>query len=492
MLTPHERSSIPLETSPPMRLTTRAVVARLSLLAWGGTACLACGKVTDTIAISTLAAPGAGAGEASSPGGGAGPGGGASAGGSAGAGPTTGSQCGDSYPQLLWPSDAPRTICTASFARDRMSHALCSCGDIDTWGGIRTEAFDSVAQTEDPGAAAVGINGAYQSPSILLSAGSLTVAASTPLAIPLLDVYGDLRLAGALDVPGTLTVKGDAWFADSVRGLSLVAIDGDVYQVPGKTLEATVPLGTKGKIKAEEFSVAPPCRCEETSISDWTSVIESAAEQNDNASIGLDATALAQPPSAIDLTLPCGRFYLSGIASAQDVRLLVVGRVALFVGGDVSSTGSLRVELETGAELDWFIGGQLDLASTAELGEAERPAATRIYLAGDGQLSVPQDYVFANLYAPRADVVLVGESDFFGSVFGRTVASLGQIVVHYDTAVQRVADGCAPEEPPSCSGCGECSAGRACIAGTCAACDGDVDCCWPLVCNGGRCSAFEE
>ncbi|HYJ11693.1 MAG TPA: hypothetical protein VEX18_21870, partial [Polyangiaceae bacterium] len=367
----------------------------------------------------------------------------------------------------------------------------CSCGDVDTFGGIRTEAFDSITETADPGAAAVGINGAYQSPSPMSSAGSVTVATSTALLIHLLDVQGELKLAGALEVTGPLTVAGDAWFAESVKALSLVAIGGDVYQVPGKTLEATVPLGTEGKLIAEEFSVAPPCRCDEDEISNWTSVIESASEQNDNASIGLDAAALLQPPSAIDLTLPCGRFYLSGIASAEDVRLLVVGRVALFVAGDVASTGSLQIELAPGAELDWFIDGQLDL-STLKLGEAERPAAVRVYVAGDGELSVPQDDVFANLYAPRADVVLGGESDFFGSVFGHTVGSLGAIVVHYDAAVQRVADGCALEEPPSCSGCGECSAGRACVGGSCADCGDDADCCWPLVCNGGRCSAFEE
>jgi hypothetical protein len=476
MLTLHDRSALALETLAPVTLIDWAAIVRFSLLVWGPAACLGCGKITDTVAVdgTLAAASGAGAGE-----------------GSGGVSTTPSDQCGDSYPQLLWPGETPHPVCTASFARGRMSQALCSCGDAASWGGVRTDAFDSIAKTAEPGAAAVGINGAYVSPSPLWGGGSVTIAAKAALTIPLLDVHGDLRLAGTLDVGGPLTVTGDAWFAESVTARSLVTIGGTVHQAPGKTLEAAVPLGTSQLI-AEEFGVAPPCRCDENQILDWTSVIDSASEQNDNASIGLTAEAVSQPAAAIALTLPCGRYYLSGIASNQDVHLVVVGRVALFVAGDVSSTGPLRVELAPGAELDWFIGGKLDLASTVQLGDAERPAATRVYVAGGGELNVPEEYVWANLYAPRADVVLPGESAFSGSVFGQTVSSAKDIAVHYDQAVQRVADGCPLDDPQSCSGCGQCGGGRTCLAGSCAGCTADADCCWPLVCDGGRCAAFAE
>jgi hypothetical protein len=340
----------------------------------------------------------------------------------------------------------------------------------------------------------VGINGSYNTLSITLIGGSLTVAAPTasPL-LPLLDVRGDLRFAGELQVSGPLSVARDAWFAESATVLALATIGRDVHQVPGKTLDESISRGTNGQVISEAFTVAPPCRCDASQVMDWTTVIAGAALQNDNPSIGLTTAALIQPAGAIALTLPCGSFYLDGIASAGDLHLSVVGRVALFVAGDVLASAQLSVQLATGAELDWFIGGQLDLATTtAQVGDAERPAALRIYVAGEGQLSVPSDYVFANLYAPRSDVALLGKADFYGSIFGQTVSSAKSISVHYDAAVQRVAEGCAPDEPPSCNGCGQCSQGRACVAGGCAACSADSDCCWPLICEGGRCTAFNE
>src|SRR5688500_2766798 len=100
MLTPHDRSALTLETLATVSLITGAAVVRLSLLMWGAASCLGCSKVTDTVAIDdTLeAASGAGAGE-----------------GSGGASTTPTDQCGDSYPQLLWPGETPRTVCTASF-----------------------------------------------------------------------------------------------------------------------------------------------------------------------------------------------------------------------------------------------------------------------------------------------------------------------------------------------------------------------------------------
>lgn len=486
MLSPHPRSALPLATSAQVSPVTSVAVVRFSLLLWGAAAGMACGKVTDTVAIDDSLSASAGS----------------SAEGGSGGGLPPGAECGDSYPQLVWPTGTGRTVCTPSFARERMSQALCTCGDVSTFAGVRTDAFDSATQATIPGAAAVGINGVYESPApTLLSGGSVTIAASAPLTSPLLDVRGDLRLAGALEALGPLTVTGDAWFAESVKAVSIMTITGDVHQVPGKTLEATVPLAV-GQLLSEEFSIAPPCRCDEDQILDIASVIESAAQENDNTSIGLNATDLMQPADAVTLTLACGRYYLNGIESAQEIHLRVVGRVALFVAGDVSSTGPLRMKLDPSAELDWFIGGKLtlpgrdrdeDAPPALELGDAARPAATRIYVGGDGPLSVPQEQAFANLYAPRANINLEGKSPLSGSVFGHTVASLRDIAVHYDVAVQRVADGCALDEPATCSGCGQCSAGRACVAGSCAACTADADCCWPLVCDeGGRCAAFQE
>jgi hypothetical protein len=480
------RSGDHRSASPAEKLATRLSSARFAAVV----ACLgmavACGAKIDTVAIDARETAG---------GGGGGRGGSSSGSGGEGDVPIvagslgTGVACDDTHPQLSWSApNGERTVCTASFAPVRMSQALCSCGYLGTFGAVRTEAFDSSTQKLVPGTAAVGANGAFENSTAIIG-GSLTVAAPTVYLTSLLDVTRELRLGGELQISGPLTVAGDAWLAQAGKALTIVLIAGDLHVPPGKPLDAAISDGVVGQLLTEEFSVAPPCRCDESSVLDWSTIIQSASAQNDNSKIGLTPQALLAPARATSITLPCGRYYLDGITGSSDIHLHVEGRVALFVAGDVLSTGQLRVTFGAGAELDWFVGGRLDFERAAQVGDVERPAALRVYVAGEGRLSVPNEYVFGNLYAPRSEVALLGDADFHGSLFGRSVTSPKSIIVHYDTAVQRVDEDCAVDGPTSCNDCSQCSGGLACLAGSCGACTLDSECCWPLVCSGGRCSA---
>jgi hypothetical protein len=468
------RSGDHRSASPAEKLATRLSSARFAaVVGCLGVAAVACGAKIDTVAV--------GVGESGS-GGSGGSGGVPIVAGSLGAGVT----CDDTRPQLLWPAPTgERTVCTASFAPARMSQALCSCGNLGTFGAIKTDAFDSTTQEAVPGTAAVGANGAFEASSVMIG-GKLTVAAPTVVLTALLDAR-DLRLGGELQISGPLTVAGDAWLAQAGKALSIVLITGDLHVPPGKLLDESISRGVVGQLFTEEFAVAPPCRCDESSVLDWSTIIQSASAQNDNSKIGLTPQALVAPIQATSVTLPCGRYYVDGITGSSDLHLHIEGKVALFVAGDVLSTGQLRVTLGADAELDWFIGGGLDFERAVQVGDVERPAALRVYVAGEGRLSVPQPYVFGNLYAPRSDVALLGDADFHGSLFGRSVTSPKSIIVHYDTAVQRVDDACVVDGSTSCNDCSQCSGGLACVAGSCSACTLDSECCWPLVCNAGRC-----
>lgn len=451
-----------------------------ALIGYVGLAGVACGPQIDTVAIAIDASGGAGGSGGSS---------GANmvpiVAGSLGAGV----HCDDTRPQLPWSGpDGERLVCTSSFAPARMSQALCSCGYFGTFGAVRTDAFDSSTQELAPAAAAVGVNGAFETPSAIIG-GSLTVASPAVQLLSLLDVARDLRLAGELQISGPLTVARDAWLAQSGKALTIVLIGRDLHVPPGTSLDESISRGVAGQQVTEEFGVLPPCRCEEGSVVDWSTLIETASAQNDNSKIGLTPRALIAPAQATSVTLPCGRYYVDGMTGSSDIHLQIEGRVALFVAGDVLSTGQLRVTFGAGAELDWFVGGRLDFERAAQVGDAERPAALRVYVAGEGRLSVPNQFVFGNLYAPRSDVALLGDADFHGSLFGRSVTSPKSIIVHYDTAVQRVDEACVVDGPTSCNDCSQCSGGLACVAGSCGACSLDSDCCWPLVCDGGRCGA---
>lgn len=447
-----------------------------------GMASVACGAKIDTVAVALSGAGGSGGS------GGSGTGGEGDVPNVAG---STGADvvCDDTPPRLPWPApNGERTVCTASFARARMSQALCSCGNLGSFGAIRTEAFDSSAQVLTPGAAAVGVNGAFETPTGMIG-GSLTVAAPTRLLTSLLDVAGDLRLAGEVQISGPLTVSRDAWLAQAGKALTIVLIGGDLHVPGGMLIDESISRGVAGELVTEEFGVVPPCRCDESGVLDWSSIIQSASSQNDNSKIGLTPQALLAPAPATTITLPCGRYYIDAIAGSSDVHLHVEGRVALFVAGDVLSAGQLRVTFGAGAELDWFVGGRLDFERAVQVGDVERPAALRLYVAGEGKLLVPAANVAGNVYAPRSDVVLLGREDFHGSLFGRSVSNVDSILVRYDTAVQRVDEACGADGSTSCNDCGQCSGGLACVSGTCAACSVDSECCWPLVCSGGRCGA---
>src|SRR5450631_401364 len=202
------------------------------VLASSTLSCLACTTGFDVVAERFLPGAGtSGASDGSEVAVKAGTGGALSLGGSAPA-------CSDTYPRVLWaaPNGSERAVCTASFAPDRMSYALCSCGSTGILGQIRTDAFDSLTQKSASGAAAVGINGGSTSQAFLTIDGGLTVAAPSAVLLAALEVHGDLRFAGALTVAGPLQVARDAWFGDSVAALTTATIGGDVHEQPGKAV----------------------------------------------------------------------------------------------------------------------------------------------------------------------------------------------------------------------------------------------------------------
>ena len=143
--------------------------------------------------------------------------------------------------------------------------------------------------------------------------------------------------------------------------------------------------------------------------------------------------------------------------------------------------------LAPGAELDWFIDGNLTLDPGARIGDPVRPAATRIYVSGDGEIQLPGSAETSfNLYAPTAAVSVVGGGDVYGSIFARQVSASADLLLHYDRAILHAKDACDVAQG-SCQPCAQCSAGLACLDNACFTCEADSDCCAPFVCLSGQC-----
>jgi hypothetical protein len=239
-------------------------------------------------------------------------------------------------------------------------------------------------------------------------------------------------------------VGRDAWLADRLRAIGRVAITRDLYTAAGGGVSGIAVLDVGGARHTSDVSVAPPCACGAGEVIDVGALVEDARTHNDNTSIGLNADALA-PSVGIGtaLELPSGRFYLNQIGSVGGIRLRVDGKAALFVGGDLLATGAFRVELSPGAELDLFVGGNLVLTGAALFGDRARPAATRIYVAGSGDIAVAGAAAFVgHLYAPAANVLVGGFGQIYGSLFAKNVDAAGFLSVGYDAALSQGGEAC--------------------------------------------------
>jgi hypothetical protein len=143
-------------------------------------------------------------------------------------------------------------------------------------------------------------------------------------------------------------------------------------------------------------------------------------------------------------------------------------------------------------ELDLFIRGNLTLADNSSIlaGDPARPAALRIYVAGEVSVGAASLLALgAQLYAPRATVTVPARNtmlDTWGSIFARDINTMGAQRLHYDRAILNASDECSAPAP-RCDGCYQCPGDLACIAGQCSACAGDADCCAPAVCSNGTC-----
>jgi hypothetical protein len=420
-------------------------------------------------------------------------GGSSSVGGAAAAGAAE--TCGTFTPTLsMVVSGQRQEACAGWIARRAFSHAICSCGDLDILAVLASSPLDSsvAGEVEDRRGAAIGANGNYGGGEYVRIDGSFTVSGTAAVASRGgIDVAGDLRLSAPVDAAGPLFVGRDAWLLEAASSMSLITVRRDLHLGPSGSIAAAGAAIALGKTSRESFEIAPPCECANEALVDIDGVVGQGMTQNDNGRIGLALDALSNVASPRQLTLSCGRFALQGISGEAEIALRIVGRVILVVDGDVEAGRKFSLELEPGAALDLFLAGSLSISGESLIGDNARPAATRVYVLGAGDIELPGTARFsANLYAPHAQVTVLARGDVYGAAFGAAVSSLGSLLAHYDRAVLQADADCAIAPPARCDSCDQCGAEKTCVAGVCTACATDDDCCFPLVCAAGACQTL--
>lgn len=420
--------------------------------------------------------------------------------GTAGNGGAAGSagQCGPG-PVVTLPArsaSATYSACTGRIAAAHFLNALCSCSDARFGNFLQTRGFDSsrgafqIGQPDDSGAS-VGVNGAY-----ILAAGSTDVGGSLSLAgsqgpslAGSLQVRGDFRCAGDVTVTGTATVARNAWLTGDLVALGSFNVEGELHHQGS----VRALLLTSGSEVEEPVVIERPCACEPSELLDVANVVESASANNDNALAGFGPNDLSALTGPTTLELPCGRYFFERIAGSGPLTLAVSGQTALFVRDDIELSGALEVRSSAGAELDVFVAGDLDVSGPIALAQPARPAAGRIYVGGSHEIEITSPWV-GNLYAPKGHVSASAPLEVWGSIFAAEFSSSASASFVFDRAVLNAGSACGTPNPPagSCSRCGWCSGGTACVDGVCGACRSDADCCSQSVCSNGSCVALVE
>ena len=375
--------------------------------------------------------------------------------------------------------------CAGAIASRVFDNAMCTCTNAGIGGYMKTRSFHSTMGTMDMASGApVGINEMDTTVGYTDIGGSLVIAGSGGVMFGgYLDVDGDASFGGPVSAAGYIHVHRDLHADGNVTCLGAVTVDRDAYLTPGHNLITFPDVG--GSTTHTSFTVEPPCDCTPTGIVDIGAIVDYGRAHNDNADVPLDPGLLSNVLGiGVDITLPCGRFYVDSIGGIGGITLHVHGRTALYVGGDVNAIGALDVDLGTEGELDVFIAGNMLSIGAGSWGERSRPAASRIYIGGTHDVTLIGASGFVgNVYAPNARITAVGDTEVYGSLFGGSITMPGYLSIHYDRAILDVDVDCPPP-PGDCS----CDPGRgcvdhhACIGGTCEACTSDADCCAPLVC----------
>lgn len=326
--------------------------------------------------------------------------------------------------------------CTGDLARSIFQRGLCTCGLLAPTSTFQTDGFDSSVApwVSGGGGGEVASNGNAAFNGTTQIGGDLTVAGGGIEAGDALNVTGDLSVLGTLGRPGsTVTVGADAAIGGGINVVSL-QVAGTLTTPAGSSRAGTI---TAANDVSGPVTIAPPCSC---NTFDVTGIIGRYRTSNDDSIAGLSADSLAELTGDVTRDLPCGALYFSRIQSTSEgstTTLRATGRTAVFVAGDVNVKGPLVIELGANANLDLFVGGVLNLPASSRLGDASRPTALRIWVAGGGAFNLSGGAILAgSLYAPRGDLTSSdGRLEVYGAILVNQIANVGVLTVHQDLAI---------------------------------------------------------
>lgn len=340
-------------------------------------------------------------------------------------------------------------------------NALCVCDDLADVGTLDIYASE---KTGKPGT--LGVNGFFHTAAFGQVQGSVNAWGGMHSLSPNFEIDGRLHVAQHLDVGGRLLVKGNLDVGGNLGSLGpLGFVDvGGKAGVAG-SLNTFGPLGVKLNAKSSgPYTPSPkPCDCDPGKALDVKAEVAKAKTQNDNAKAGLPAN----PINFIGknkLVFNTGRYYLSRMSAIGTTQILVNGAVSLYVDDSMNQVGFRQFTLTPGSTFDLYVAGNVSSVGHMVYGDKHQPSAFRLYIGGGGEtlldlltnpppIQVGLNAIYGSIYAPNVTLRYVGGTTIVGSLFVKSLHSVGNLALHFDQP-DSGGDGqkCTPPPSPGSGG----------------------------------------
>ena len=330
-------------------------------------------------------------------------------------------------------SAGTRSATVAQLVAGGLGRAICSCTEYVGGGELLVDSFDRAEGPFVSGEAGgdVGANLALRFDGPAQIGGSLFVAGPEGLGLaPDLEVIvgQDLEVGGPLvGAMASLQVGGDAQVGGRLELRELV-VTGVLTQPMGAARNVTAGDDGIGELRTAEVVVEAPCACGANDLLDVVMLVNEAVP---------DATSLPVVPPPV-IGSRCEQYELTDIA-VDTLQIMVLESAALLVPGDLQIGGDLTIDTVDGAELDLFIGGNVNVEGRLELGTASGQGPVRIHVGGAGTINLRAGGEMQGaLYAPLAELVLGGPLTLSGAlIVERVAATSAALTVHYDRSLGR-------------------------------------------------------
>jgi hypothetical protein len=384
-------------------------------------------------------------------------------------------------------------------AQTTFTWALCSCKDVAATGVLLLDGYDSTKGPYMPGGlgAGLGADGLLNSSAEVDIWGPMWTASTQGFtSSPMIDVKQETRINGRVDGSSAQKFEANMFANGNVSTSDTLSITGTLTIPAGATVSGGV---TDGALVHAPVSVAPPCDCAPSHLLPISAWVAAAAVKNDNASIGLSPTALSGGTGPTHIDLPCGVYYLKGIATSNAVTIAAHGNTALFVDGDISPTAGLSLVLDPTAQFDVVVKGTISTSSPMIIGSPNYPALSRTYIGSpNGSTFSDMWQVGGEVYAAYGQVNFSAALTMYGSIFAGAFSASDDAKIHYDRAVasgglctltSSSSSSSSTSTSSGGSGCSTCKdcGNQACNSGVCGACTDSSQCCAPLMCVNGSC-----